>query len=66
VKSSIGLGLLLSEGIGDTIRVSLASDPVDEILADATTSATLSARPILPGLIRKQSAPYSATLSAIL
>jgi len=31
VKSSIGLGLLLSEGIGDTIRVSLASDPVDEI-----------------------------------
>jgi 4-hydroxy-3-methylbut-2-en-1-yl diphosphate synthase IspG/GcpE len=35
-------------------------------LADATTSATLSARPILPGLIRKQSAPYSATLSAIL
>lgn len=31
VKSSIGLGLLLSEGIGDTIRVSLASDPIDEI-----------------------------------
>jgi (E)-4-hydroxy-3-methylbut-2-enyl-diphosphate synthase len=31
VKSAIGLGLLLSEGIGDTIRVSLASDPVDEV-----------------------------------
>ncbi|SMM99637.1 1-hydroxy-2-methyl-2-(E)-butenyl 4-diphosphate synthase [uncultured Candidatus Thioglobus sp.] len=31
VKSSIGLGLLLAEGIGDTIRVSLASDPIDEI-----------------------------------
>lgn len=31
VKSSIGLGLLLSEGIGDTIRVSLASDPVNEV-----------------------------------
>ena len=31
VKSSIGLGMLLSEGIGDTVRVSLASDPVDEI-----------------------------------
>jgi len=31
VKSSIGLGMLLSEGIGDTIRVSLASDPVDEV-----------------------------------
>jgi (E)-4-hydroxy-3-methylbut-2-enyl-diphosphate synthase len=31
VKSSVGLGLLLAEGIGDTIRVSLASDPVDEV-----------------------------------
>ncbi|ABL02153.1 4-hydroxy-3-methylbut-2-en-1-yl diphosphate synthase [Candidatus Ruthia magnifica str. Cm (Calyptogena magnifica)] len=31
IKSSIGLGLLLSEGIGDTIRISLASDPVDEV-----------------------------------
>jgi (E)-4-hydroxy-3-methylbut-2-enyl-diphosphate synthase len=31
VKSSIGLGMLLAEGIGDTIRVSLASDPVDEV-----------------------------------
>ena len=33
VKSSIGVGMLLSEGIGDTIRISLASDPVDEILS---------------------------------
>lgn len=31
VKSSIGLGLLLWEGIGDTIRVSLAADPVEEV-----------------------------------
>ena len=31
VKSSVGLGSLLLEGIGDTIRISLASDPVDEI-----------------------------------
>jgi (E)-4-hydroxy-3-methylbut-2-enyl-diphosphate synthase len=31
VKSSIGLGLLLSEGIGDTIRVSLSADPVEEV-----------------------------------
>lgn len=31
VKSAIGLGMLLAEGIGDTIRVSLASDPVDEV-----------------------------------
>lgn len=31
VKSAIGLGLLLSEGIGDTLRVSLAADPIEEI-----------------------------------
>ena len=31
VKSAIGLGLLLTEGIGDTLRVSLAADPVEEI-----------------------------------
>ncbi len=31
VKSAIGLGMLLAEGIGDTLRVSLAADPVQEI-----------------------------------
>ena len=31
VKSAMGLGSLLMDGIGDTIRISLASDPVDEI-----------------------------------
>jgi (E)-4-hydroxy-3-methylbut-2-enyl-diphosphate synthase len=31
VKSAIGLGILLYEGIGDTIRVSLAADPVEEV-----------------------------------
>jgi (E)-4-hydroxy-3-methylbut-2-enyl-diphosphate synthase len=33
VKSAIGLGMLLWEGIGDTIRVSLSADPVEEIHA---------------------------------
>ncbi len=33
IRSSIGIGQLLMEGIGDTIRVSLSSDPVDEIKA---------------------------------
>lgn len=33
VKSSIGIGMLLAEGIGDTIRVSLTRDPVEEIRA---------------------------------
>ncbi len=31
VKSAIGLGMLLSDGIGDTLRVSLAADPVEEV-----------------------------------
>ena len=31
VKSSIGIGALLAEGIGDTIRVSITGDPVDEV-----------------------------------
>ena len=33
VKSSIGIGALLTEGIGDTVRVSLTDDPVEEIYA---------------------------------
>lgn len=32
VKSSLGIGILLAEGIGDTIRVSLTGDPVDEVI----------------------------------
>ncbi|MEH6550976.1 MAG: flavodoxin-dependent (E)-4-hydroxy-3-methylbut-2-enyl-diphosphate synthase [Pseudomonadales bacterium] len=31
VKSSVGLGMLLYDGIGDTIRISLAADPVEEV-----------------------------------
>jgi len=31
VKSAIGLGMLLAEGIGDTIRISLAANPVEEV-----------------------------------
>jgi len=31
VKSAIGLGMLLNDGIGDTLRVSLAADPVEEV-----------------------------------
>lgn len=33
VKSAVGIGTLLAEGIGDTIRVSLAADPIEEVKA---------------------------------
>ncbi len=33
IKSAVGIGALLAEGIGDTIRVSLTGDPVDEVYA---------------------------------
>lgn len=32
IKSSVGIGTLLSEGIGDTIRVSLTADPIQEVI----------------------------------
>ena len=31
VKSALGIGMLLNEGIGDTIRVSLSADPIEEV-----------------------------------
>lgn len=31
IKSSVGMGMLLAEGVGDTIRVSLSADPVEEV-----------------------------------
>ena len=41
IKSSIGVGTLLSEGIGDTIRVSLTDDPTEEIYTAREILATL-------------------------
>ena len=44
IKSSIGLGLILNQGIGDTIRVSLTDDPVREIEAAKLILKTLGLR----------------------
>lgn len=44
IKSSIGLGLILSQGIGDTIRVSLTADPVEEVYAAKEMLKTLGLR----------------------
>lgn len=44
IKSAIGLSLILSEGIGDTIRVSLTGDPVEEIRSAKLILKTLGLR----------------------
>lgn len=44
VKSSIGIGALLSEGIGDTIRVSLTEDPIEEVKTAKQILKTLGLR----------------------
>lgn len=44
VKSSIGIGALLAEGIGDTIRVSLTGDPVEEIVVGMNILKSLGMR----------------------
>lgn len=44
IKSSVGIGTLLAEGIGDTIRVSLSADPVEEINAGRAILESLGLR----------------------
>ncbi len=44
IKSAIGLGLILSQGIGDTIRVSLTGDPLEEIKSAKLILKTLGLR----------------------
>ena len=44
IKSAIGLGLILNQGIGDTIRVSLTGDPVEEIKSAKLILKTLGLR----------------------
>lgn len=48
IKSAVGIGTLLAEGIGDTIRVSLSADPVEEVKAGITMLESLHLRE--PGL----------------
>ena len=44
IKSSIGLGLILHQGVGDTIRVSLTGDPVQEIVSAKLILKTMGLR----------------------
>ncbi len=51
VKSAVGLGVLLADGIGDTIRVSVTGDPVDEIPIAYKILQSLELKPAGPELI---------------
>lgn len=44
VKSAVGIGILLAEGIGDTIRISLTGDPVQEVVAGFAVLRSLGLR----------------------
>ena len=51
VKSASGLGILLAEGIGDTIRISLTEDPLEEVRACWTLLSALDLRRRFPEII---------------
>jgi (E)-4-hydroxy-3-methylbut-2-enyl-diphosphate synthase len=51
IKSAVGLGALLADGIGDTLRVSLTADPVDEIAVAWEILAALDLRRRGPELV---------------
>ena len=51
IKSAIGIGTLLYQGIGDTIRVSLTSDPAEEVKVGQTILSSLGLRSFGPTLI---------------
>jgi len=51
IKSSIGLGALLLDGIGDTVRVSLTADPAEEVIAAKRILSSVGLRSFGPDVI---------------
>jgi len=51
VKSAVGLGILLAEGIGDTLRVSLTADPVEEVETAYGILAAVGLRRVGPEIV---------------
>jgi (E)-4-hydroxy-3-methylbut-2-enyl-diphosphate synthase len=68
VKSSIGLGILLHEGIGDTIRVSLAAEPQEEVRVawEIVKSLGLRTRGVTVLLVRRAGGSMLITLLGLL
>jgi (E)-4-hydroxy-3-methylbut-2-enyl-diphosphate synthase len=54
IKSAVGLGMLLAEGLGDTLRVSLAGDPVEEVRVGRDILRSLG---LLPGAVEVIACP---------
>ena len=66
IKSAVGIGALLAEGIGDTIRVSLTDDPVEEVKVghhDPALTRSAQARPGPGGVPARAAAPRSTCWS---
>lgn len=59
IKSAVGIGALLSDGIGDTIRVSLTEEPENEIPVARKLVAYFSNRQTLPALNPTEDLPYN-------
>ena len=59
IKSSVGLGIILHEGIGDTIRVSLTGDPVEEVKSARLILKTLGLSCFLSDLRKDPDRPHS-------
>ncbi len=51
IKSAVGVGILLNEGIGDTLRVSLTADPVEEVKVAYEILKVLGIRQVNPELV---------------
>ena len=64
IKSAIGIGSLLSDGIGDTIRVSLTEDSVHEIPVAKALVEPFNARLGAPGVLREAPGPIAIPVAA--
>jgi (E)-4-hydroxy-3-methylbut-2-enyl-diphosphate synthase len=60
VKSAVGIGVLLEEGLGDTVRVSLTEDPVAEIPVARALVAPFNGRPVGAAVVSPAMSPRAS------